>query len=212
MAEVGFEGFEDIRISLLIVACSPFCVLPPAASLRLQNSEGAFVEIHTEDTSFTNGISYLFYASLGEVEDRFDRLEPFEGGAFLRMTITLDDYPWEFGFQLTTTDGKLIFYRPPRVYYRDAGEEIVENISVPNGTTTFNLTVVDTYGDGLQGGNAGYKLTDSTDRLVLESRFRDVGREEKSFTYTATPSSTALPTVYLSLFAAVSISWALSKL
>jgi hypothetical protein len=125
------------------------------------------------------------------------------------MTISLDDYPWEFGFQLTTTAGELIFYRPPRIYYRDVGEVIVENISVPNATTTYNLTVVDTYGDGLQSGTAGYKLTDSENRLILESQFRNVGREEKSFSYTATPSSAALPTLYLSLFAVVSIGWTL---
>lgn len=128
----------------------------------------------------------MFYATL----DRDSIESPYYGAnkfsnssAFLRMTIDFDQYPWEFGWQLTTEDGDVVIYRPPRYYFSQVERSASEDFTVPEAHTTYTLTVVDTYGDGLLRSRTFYRITDPQGNILAESQFRSGEKEEKTFTY-----------------------------
>ena len=138
----------------------------------------------------------MFYATL----DRDSIESPYYGAnkfsntsAFLKMTIEFDAFPWEFGWQLTTEDGDVVIYRPPRYYFNQVERSVSEDFTVPLGNTRYNLTVVDTYGDGLLRSQTFYRITDPQDKVLAESQFRSGASETKSFTYGATGPGSAAP-------------------
>lgn len=133
-------------------------------------------------------MAHLFYATLGEVENPYYANPVFseEPNAFLKMEIEFDDYPGEIGWQLATESGELIYYRPPFFYY--TRQPASESFSVKEARTNYVLTVVDTYGDGLIGSRTSYTILDPENNVLAESAFRDLGEEQKTFTFGATPA------------------------
>lgn len=157
------------------------------AELFLEKDDGTFESIYDEDVSFSQGMNYVFYATLGDVEEPYYGVQSFgnNSGALLKMEIAFDDYPWEIGWQVTTSDGEVVIYRPPRYYYRQVGRSASETFAIPLGDKQYNLTVVDTYGDGLLRSSTFYRLSDAEDNTLVESQFLDTAREEKSFRFNA---------------------------
>ena len=142
--------------------------------------------IHEEDEAFSGGISYLFYATLGDVENPYSGLNAYaDSAAFLELAIEFDDYPWEFALQLETAEGEVILYRPPRYWFKP-GQSYSETFAVPEGQTNYKLTVVDTYGDGLLRSATKYSILNPDGDVLVESQFRDSGMEEKTFSYSLT--------------------------
>lgn len=181
------------------------------AKLYLQGSSGIKSEIWTEDEIFSGAIGQVFYASLGTVEDSIFTTKSIEGGTFINMVIQFDDYPWEFGFTLATSDGELLFYRPPRFYYRRAGDNVTEAIPVPAVEVSYVLTVIDTYGDGFLGDSTGYTLIDAENTVIVESQFRDTDKEEKTFVYKAPllPSGAIQPSYHVAMLGIAATVWCL---
>ena len=158
-----------------------------AAEFFLEKDDGTFEMIHEEDETFGNGISYLFYATLDDVEDPFFGFNAYaNSSAILELEIEFDDYPWEIGLQLETEDGEVILYRPPRYWYSQGSQTYSETFAVPEGETNYKLTVVDTYGDGLSRSQTYYRILTPDGDVLVESQFRDSGEEEKSFSYRLT--------------------------
>ena len=174
--QIGFGYLSLSEISLTFFVC--------LVNFFLGDEEE---QIHTEDAAFSQGINFLFYATLGEVENAYNTQRTFSdgAGAILQMEIQFDDYPWEIGWQLETTQGEVVIYRPPRYYYREVGRKETEEFPVPKGDKNYKLTFVDTFGDGLLGGSTYYRLYDPDGDILVESQFRDIDKEEKTFRYNA---------------------------
>ena len=162
-----------------------------AAELFLEKDDGSFDRIYFEDETFSHGMNFMFYATLGEVKDNYNDIRSFgnTSNAFLKMEIDFDENPWEFGWQLTTLDGQLIMYRPPRYYYDKISRSDVETFAVPPAKTTYKLTVVDTYGDGLRKSRTMYRIIGPDDEVLVESSFQKSPREEKTFEFGADTGS-----------------------
>mmetsp|Transcript_4000 Transcript_4000/g.7995 ORF Transcript_4000/g.7995 Transcript_4000/m.7995 type:complete len:550 (-) Transcript_4000:84-1733(-) len=157
------------------------------AEFFLEKDDGTFEMIHEEDETFSDGVSYLFYATLDEVEDPYFGFNAYaNSSAFLELEIEFDDYPWEIGLQLETEDGEVILYRPPRYWFSQRGQTYSEMFAVPEGETNYKLTVVDTYGDGLLQSQTHYRILTPDGDVLVESQFRDSGEEEKTFSYRLT--------------------------
>ena len=157
----------------------------------------------------------MFYATL----DRSSIDEPYYGAnkfsnstAFLKMTIEFDQYPWEFGWKLTTEAGDLVAYRPPRYYFSQGDRQASEDFTVPFAETKYFLTVVDTYGDGLLRGSTYYKISDPDDNTLVESQFRSGAKEEQEFTYGAKERGSAAQAVTVTVAALASMLGMLSCL
>lgn len=153
------------------------------AEFFLEKDDGTFESIHEEDGVFQGGASYVFYATLDEVENPYFGVNAYgDSSAVLELEIEFDDFPWEFGLQLETAGGEVILYRPPRYWFNQEGDTYSETFPVPEELTDYKLTVVDTYGDGLLR-STRYSILNPNGDVVVESQFRDSGMEEKTFSY-----------------------------
>lgn len=165
-------------------------------SLQLETADpGKYVQIHEKDTSISDGVAFLFYATLDEVDSPYYQDKRYSNvtSAYLRMEIQFDDHPGEIGWHVKTEGGEMIMYRPPFYYFSRPPD--FESFSVYAANTKYVLTVVDTYGDGLRQGGR-YTLLTPDGKELAKSSFRDMTQEQKTFSFAAKDDdkSGALPT------------------
>lgn len=117
----------------------------------------------------------------------------FPGNQAIRLVVVMDEYPWEIGLELRTSDKTLIWYRPPRYYSRQVKETVVEIISLPEKLANYTLTVGDTFGDGLGEGAIGIRITTQNGKELASTSFQTGERESLTFTYDGSDKDSSIP-------------------
>lgn len=181
---------------MVTILCSCPSIFPSLSSvnLYLENEQGEFEKIEGRGPDFFHRTNFVFYASLGSIDD-FERSdEAYPGGQSIRVLINFDDYPWEIGVQITRTrDGEVIWYRPPRYYAHEVRDLVAETVSIPSDKAdNYTVTIGDTYGDGLGIGATYVRVT--TDQIggqELGSTSFDTGSTD-SFSFIYDPATMAL--------------------
>jgi hypothetical protein len=92
---------------------------------------------------------------IGAYENDLDPEEPSQPNIVVKVTISLDIYPDETGFYVEDASRRRIVDVPPGTY-SEKNSIVTEIISLEAGLYTF--TILDDFGDGLNGANGFYKL------------------------------------------------------
>lgn len=186
---------ENTEASQVLRGGHSHCLRLPAF-LFLRNSQGDFVEFHSESAAFTGRANRLFYATLDAVQDAFFEDKVFSGGSVLQLVINFDEYPSEIGGGIRASDGSLMLYRPPRFFSREGtSSPYVESFSIPSATDTYTCTFGDTFGDGLGADlNTGYSITNSIGGVLGQSSFATGSTDAITFTFDPNVVITASPT------------------
>ena len=124
-----------------------------------------------------------------DFEDEF----AFPGNQAIRLVVVMDEYPWEIGLELRTSDKTLIWYRPPRYYSRQVKETVVEIISLPEKSDNYTLTVGDTFGDGLGEGAIGIRITTQNGKELASTSFQTGERGSLTFAYDGSDRDSSIP-------------------
>ena len=161
--------------------------------LFLQNANGAFQRIEGQVGGFLYRTTHIFYASLGAVPDAFYSRTAYPGNDIVNVEIIFDEYPWEIGMELRSSDGTRIWYNPPR-FYEAPDATIRERISIPNVADAYTFTIGDTNGDGLGPGSTGVTLTDRAGDELGATPFDTGSSATITFEYNPESIGTAAPT------------------
>eukprot|EP00977_Amphora_coffeiformis_P014079 scaffold3849_cov179-Amphora_coffeaeformis.AAC.17 len=167
--------------------------LSDAIVLFLQNANGNFQRIEGQVGGFSYRTSHLFYASLGVVQDAFYSRTTYPGNQIVNVKIIFDEYPWEIGMELRSSDGTRIWWLPPR-FYEVPGATVTERISIPDVSDTYTFTIGDTNGDGLGSGGTGVTLTDRAGDELGATPFDTGSSASITFEYNPESIGTAIPT------------------
>lgn len=166
---------------------------------NVDDSSGMIFE---SDGNFVAGVDHTFIAV---PLDGTTSAPVMPSEAHLTLELRMDLYPAEVSVQLrmhadeaslsrqTDRGDPIVFFRPPG-YYKDRVNEVVtERIAIPAGTPgerrTFTFIITDRYGDGLccasmgelEAGYTIYEGDRSTDRVIVQSKFEQLGREVQVF-------------------------------